>query len=526
MLKKQVTILILTIIVAFVLCGVVSAATYTVGPNPTDDYATINGAITSGTVVDSDIIQVNPNTGGNPYVENVDITKNIVLTANGQVTIQTPNPNNHVIEVSSGVNGPTIEGFTITGATGDQCFGIYILNSNNCKILKNTITNCNYGIMVGTGTNNEISENTITTTASPLNGYSDGIDQGSSGIISKNIITVNAAGTGGAMGISPLGSNQITDNAINLVHTGSGYAIGILTSYSNCIVSGNTISFNLPGANNGVGISNYHNTINNRFSGNTITSNNVNIRGIQVNEQCSGIEITGNNIQTVGQGLYLYASTVTAQFNRIISTVEAIHVGTGGTVDARYNWYGSNADPSAKIIAEPQATITYNPWLRMVVSASETLIYTGGTSIITVDFTHDSTYDPSNPFASYHNPTLGHFPDGLSVLFQSTGGSISAGLPTSNGLATAIFTADSGPGLGLASGSRDTELQSANINILDLTSSNGQSNSQGNTSNNPVNAATSASTNTVGMQSTGAPIGMLVISVLLMLAGLIIPLRK
>ena len=113
----------------------------------------------------------------------------------------------------------------------------------------------------------------------------------------------------------------------------------------------------------------------------------------------------------------IYVGIVNAHFNRFVNN-QAPQGGVinneNGTVDASLNWWGSNNDPSENVF---EATVT--PWLVLRVTSNPITIFTGKNSTVTVDLLYDSGIltDPNNPNLYYHNPSLGHVPDGISVNF-------------------------------------------------------------------------------------------------------------
>ncbi len=479
--KQQVKILILTLVTALVFCGAVSATDYTVGPGQT--YTTIGSAVAAAT--DGDNIQVNPNSGGNPYTEQVEINHNLTLKANGTVTVAPTSPTNNVFNVrpsgSNSGSGTTIQGFTITGPTSGV--GISLAQVNNCRILNNTIINCTTGVNVYQSNNDEISGNTIIYTGLDYS-YGVYVDGSSDNIINNNI-TMTGNGAGDTRGIHTWGDSHIisgnTVTIINPLHTAAGIGLNSDSGNGHNIeIIGNTISCTGQGQN-------YELEFNSAYS-NTAWGNNF---------------ITGR-IKNDGNNNLLNFNRISNE-SSIWSTV---------AFDARYNWFGSNSGPTINQINGE--SITYNPWLVMTVTASPTTIYTGGISTVTADFTHDS-------LSGVHIPSLGHFPDGIGVLITSIGGSVGSSSTTaytSNGAAVAHFKADQGPGTGSASGSLDSQ-DPLNVSIIILQSLN---------SNTSVNAATVTTVNaatvktingkTVGMEETGAPIVPLALGIISVLGGL------
>jgi hypothetical protein len=503
--KKQVKLIMFALILALVLCGGVSAAdtsdtgntvqnvqtpnhqqdsnqsSYTqnnissalpdpYNPRTGQSYTTIQAAIDDPLTLNYDTILVE---AGN-YPENVLVNKRLNITATGAATVTS-------FSINSLGNGSIIQGFNINNSAG---IGLIMMGCSNCQILKNVITGRLMAIQMVGGNNNIISENTLNGLPNAA-GYSETIYLANSigNILTKNIITATATGTGTTYGVmlnTGGDSNTISENTITAVNTGTGSVNGIIGIMVN-------------------GISNI-------ISKNTITTDGTGtyITGINIGSEGCVNNIIGNNIKAK-YGIYSYNANNQANFNRILATDYAICLRTNtDTFNACYNWYGSNSDPSSKIYSDI-GNVNYNPWLIMTVTAFPTTIYPSRTSTVTADFTQDSN-------GGGHDPSLGHFPDGVGVLISSTGGSVGSDSITAytrDGVATATFRADRGPGTGTAAGSLDKqEPLSVNINILQAPT---------------VNSA--YSTNTIGMQKTGAPIIVLFLAALLMFAGFVIPRR-
>lgn len=469
------------LILAIMLCGAVSAAELTVGPGET--YTNIQSAVTAAT--GGDTINVKPN-GVNPYIESVTVNKNLSIKANGNVTIQKPASASYAIYMTSSGSGSTIQGFKIikTEATMSDS-GIILDHANNCNILNNKITGFSIGI-ISAGSSNVISENTIDSGANSV-GYSYGIElsEAADNVVSRNTIKTTGTGTGSSIGIPIFSASQnniISGNTIYTTHQGTGSSSGIrLTGSSLNTISGNTMT--AISTSDTYGLYVVSNSNNNKISGNNIENFDT---GVRIESDC-----TGNVVN----------------FNRIIANDNAIVSSSSAPLDARYNWYGSNADPGSQMFGN---IINYSPWLIMTVTASPGNIYTGSTSTITADFTHDSN-------EGIHDPALGHFPDGVGVLFTTNLGNVgskSVTTFTSNGAAVTILRGDEGPGLATLTASLDSQspLQTI-VNILQI-----PDNPINTTNTTQVNAASSTG-RTVGMQETGVPIAPLALAILMMLCG-------
>ncbi len=404
-----------------IFCGTASAANYTVGPNSTYNYTSINQAVAAAQ--DGDNITVYPN-NGNSYVENVNIVRNISLYAKGNVTVRPTTPSNVVFMISSGGSGTTIQGFTITGATTST--GIYLYEVNNCKILKNNIINCNDGINGYKSNNTQILENNISNTGT---GYAYGIYMdGHSNKISGNKIYLMGTGSGDSRGIHVWGhSYEISRNNVNVTSSGTGWSYGIILNNYNNTGHNSTISGNMISSISNVGTSeaiNFGNAYSNKAYGNSILN---------------------GRISNQGQDNHL-------NYNRIVGN--SIIVSSLETLDAQYNWFGSNGGPGLGVI---NGNVTCNLWLMMNM-ATPSSVNTGQTIKILADFTHDSN-------GGIVNPSLINFP-GI-VSFTSTLGTISSLAPVVNGIAQATFY--SGKTLGTCNiiGKIDDQSKNSTIKIVD-----------------------------------------------------------
>lgn len=216
-----------------------------------------------------------------------------------------------------------------------------------------------------------------------------------------------------------------------------------------------------------------------------------------------GCNLVNNYVGYDGGAFYNDGEEFILNFNRIIGNTAGdegpdIFDGSTDTDDlhnALYNWWGSNLGPAAgRIIGE---LVEYDPWLVMRYGANPAVITQGGTSTLTANFRYDSD-------GTYHNPALGHLPDGLPVTFTTNMGNVgskSVITYTHYGLATAVLRGDEGTGVALTSASMDSETRHASITI---------------------NAASaSGAVRTIGMQETGTPLFGLVLAILLVLGEFI-----
>ncbi len=150
---------------------------------------------------------------------------------------------------------------------------------------------------------------------------------------------------------------------------------------------------------------------------------------------------TGNIANNGGAIRNIY-STCEVHFNQIVGNnpINSEISNQGGTVNATLNWWGSNTSPAGKV----QGNVLYGPWLILNVAANPTIIYNGETSQVTADLSRDSN-------GAYHDPALGHVPDGIPITLTVPWGSFtnpainhSIPLNTVNGGVSAVFHANEG----------------------------------------------------------------------------------
>lgn len=107
----------------------------------------------------------------------------------------------------------------------------------------------------------------------------------------------------------------------------------------------------------------------------------------------------------------------------------------GGVVDARYNWWGSNQNPSDRVVDS-----NVSSWLVLRLTPGSASIKNGGFSVLTADLIHDIN-------GVYHDPAKGHVPDGIVVKFTSNLGTIGTTyMATTNGVAISTLKGGSKAG--------------------------------------------------------------------------------
>ncbi len=205
----------------------------------------------------------------------------------------------------------------------------------------------------------------------------------------------------------------------------------IYNYYGNSTVTSSTFNGNT--ADYGGAVYNYYSTT--TIDGSTFTGNTADYNGGAINNDgnltINSSTFTGNS--AVYGGAIADHTNLTIHFSRIIgnsaTTGSAIY--TTNTADARFNWWGSNSNPSSRV----SGNVTVTPWMVLTIVANPTSRLPSAKSTITADLLHDSA-------GVYHNPANGHVPDGLPVTFTATKGTINPSQSTlSNGSRKSTFTA-------------------------------------------------------------------------------------
>ena len=189
----------------------------------------------------------------------------------------------------------------------------------------------------------------------------------------------------------------------------------------------------------------------NEGTGVTIENNNItdNGKGIVALENTETF-ITGNSITGNDIGVTSFSENTILNFNRIYDNIADIETTT--TMDASYNWWGSNTAPKIE-------NVKNSPWIYMTFNVDPSIILAGGTSQLTANFNNE--YDGTT-LSQFDPVSMGHIPDDLLVRFTTNLGNVGSktiDIETNNGIATATLTADEGTGSATVSAQIDQEEQ-------------------------------------------------------------------
>jgi predicted outer membrane repeat protein len=223
-----------------------------------------------------------------------------------------------------------------------------------------------------------------------------------------------------------------------------------------------------------------------------------------------GSTLINNHAGNEGGVFYNEGNSFIFNFNRIVNnTADGVndiydrYSNSEAIRDALYNWWGSNDGPAdGSIYGE---FVEYDPWLVMTYSADPTTIPQGETSTLTADFRYDSE-------GTFHDPALGHLPDGLPVTFTTDLGNVgskSVVTYTLNGVATATLRGDEAAGEASTSANLDDQTLTAPVTIRAAGG------------DNSGNSSVIVEAATIDMQETGAPSMPLVLAALSILGGLL-----
>ncbi|MGF7119246.1 hypothetical protein [Methanobacterium oryzae] len=492
--KTQITLITLCLLAILVSVSAVSATNIYVNASATsggtgtitNPFQNIQSGVTAAS--DGDTINIADGTYSGTGNNQITIDKNMNITGQSQ-------------------NG------TIINGTGTW---IFYNNANNVTIQNLTFVNAGNGALYddygGAIYNNYYANMTINDCTFKENtAYGGGaIMNDGNMIINRCTFTNNTADyNGGAIfhcdGTMIISGCTFTNNTAGTNGYGYGGAIytdsGLLanTIINNSIFDSNTAQY-------GGAIYNYFpiTITGSNFNKNTATTNGGAIYTNSYYDDSSNVKYSrfvGNTAGTTAQDIYLY----------------------GGSIDARYNWWGSNNGPVAGRIAQSEGTPsneTYTPWLVMNINTDPSTIYTGETSKISVN-----VYTDSN--GTDHSADAAQFFSGPEVTFTTDLGNVGSKevtVPWTLGMAFAILRGDEGPGIATLTAA-DIETLPTTVTILQAPV-NPDDNEEVIDPVIPTENEVNAASNTVEMQETGIPLAGLILAILAVFGGLLVPKRK
>lgn len=401
----------------------------TVGPKKTINNAS-NAVDTNGTVYVS----------SGTYNEHLNISRSLSLIGqNTSYPIIDGTLNGRVVLVSGSINVNIIN-FIIRNGLGDYGSAIYTYNSN-VNLINSTVSGNNAtsggAIYAGPGSKLSIVNSTLSSNYGNNGGtiYTD----------SSSDLTI---------------LNSVFSGNIAEYYGGAIYAISTPVNINNSIFNGNTA------IKGGAIYKNSGNLIitNSNLSGNTAVANHGQaaqgggIRSIGGILTISGSNLYGNSAGN-GDVLYNNDGTVNLQFNRVIANSTHV-ISTNSTINAEYNWWGSNSEPSG--IFSGIGVVDCNPWIYMTFIANPHLILMGGTSNLTASF--NNAYNGTN--LTSLDPAGGYLADGCVVTFTTDLGSVGS-KNTSNGVAIAPLLADEDTGIANVSAQLDDQILNSTVVIKD-----------------------------------------------------------
>lgn len=248
-------------------------------------------------------------------------------------------------------------------------------------------------------------------------------------------------------------SVSITNNVFTAPH---GSAVS-LSNNNGTVISGNTASgadafeFSLSGGDANIVI-----------SGNTVTGP---APALVVQDNQSGfgpnglVTVTGNTF--IGGGVVAGSGNLVpleVHFNRIVGSGPAISTSAASDViHGENNWFGCNGGPAvcATTSIFPGSAVDLDPWIVMDIAAAPASITLLQTSTVTTDFNQNSD-----------GAAVGGFPNGTTVAFSATGGSVAPGTSnTSGGAASTTFTPN-GTGPATVSATLDAQTVTVSLSVL------------------------------------------------------------
>jgi hypothetical protein len=190
------------------------------------------------------------------------------------------------------------------------------------------------------------------------------------------------------------------------------------------------------------------------ITGNSLTGDPIRAVKLALNAGLNGpVSITGNNFSGSGVGVYVGVSSigglgsVTLRANDLsnesgdmpLDPADGVLNASGVAVDAADNWWGCNAGPGQPGCSAADANdgdVTSAPWLVLNLSASSSLVATGGSTTVTADLTHDSNSTDISEQGTIPNEDMVSFATDLGNVSAASAG-------TTDGMASVTVSSSS-----------------------------------------------------------------------------------
>ncbi len=450
--------------------GILNVGTLTLqNSNVQSNTATYGGGIANWgtmTVTDSNIYNNFETNGKGGGIDNLNtmtvwdsnIYNNIAIVGNGG-GIENEGGSSNIIVHNSCIHSNSAIDISITGGSGGGVdnYDDGTVTIDDSSIYSNIAYNGGAGISNdGSGLVIVDDSNIYLNTATSNFGNGGGINNLGIMNIEYTNITSNIAGCGGGFN----NNGPMTVDYSNIYsNTALLFGGGILNNHDMTINNSNITNNNAPF---GGAIDNYNSNL--IIDNSNINSNTATVSGGAIyNEHQSLLTLTDSNLNinnaVIGSVIYNDDSTAYVHFCRIIgnSDIQSIEIYNcdAGTLDATNNWWGSNSSPSGEVYGD----VDVSKWLVLNNNASPNRVVPGGLSTITADLTHDQN-------GAYHDPSLGHVPDGIPIIFSSTLGILTPQSTTTiNGVGTSKYNAGNIPGIDTVTANVDGQQADTQINV-------------------------------------------------------------
>ncbi|MGB9978607.1 Ig-like domain-containing protein [Methanobacterium sp.] len=443
--RKQAILITLTIIFALIICGTVSATSYTdiyVSPTGNDSYDGGDPLHPAQTIKHA--LGVTKDKGSTIHLANgiysgtgntrINLLKNMTIKGQSQTgTIINGTNTNWIFYISNDIT-VTIQNLTLTKGTSNA--GGAIRNGGTLKVTDTTFNG-----------------NTATL-------YGGAIYNTDTSTVTGCTFTGNNAPKGGAI------FSQDT-----LTVTSSTFTGNTATNYGGAIYNTNNLTVKCSTFTNNDATGNYpanggaiYNEKIMTVAGSTFTKNNADYGGAIYNYggtsttpvTISSSTFTGNAATHLGGAIYNTVGTVNVYFSRIVGNSASQGRGIyddGGNADAPFNWWGDNNGPAGKVQG-----LTVIKWLILTINAASSSVQTNKNSKIIADLRYDNS-------GTIH--TDRYIPNEIVVKFTTTRGTIIPQSLTVNGIAQSTLKAGLTTGIASVLAKLDNQTISKSVNIID-----------------------------------------------------------